>query len=279
MLQPTKALNNNVLLGRETATGREVVIVGRGIGFQAAGRPLDPGDSRIEKVFFFLEDGRRQQFLQLLEIVDDQIVGVTEEIIGMLAREFGREVNEHLHVALPDHLAFAVERHKQGMDLPNPFLGQIQTLYPEEFRLADQALALLHERLGHELPESEQGFLALHFYAARQDRPASSVARHNALITEIVQHLRSRIGTDLPEGVAAYSRLVVHLRHALESIEAGREPVNPLLGRIIEEFPLAYGLAKEIGDLIAERLGKRPCEAEIGYLAIHLIKLMYTGPI
>lgn len=275
MMRVVKALNNNVLVGRDERSGREVVLVGRGIGFQP-GVHISHEDVRIEKTFFFLEPGREEQFLQLLQVIDDRIIGVAEEIIGMLVRTIGQEVNEHLHIALPDHLAFAVQRFANGMDLPNPFLPEIQTLYPVEFELAGQALTLLWTRLGVGLPEAEQGYLALHFYAARQNRPASSVTRHTALIAESVSRVKEALGGDVPERQTGYVRLMVHLRYALESIEMGYESTNPLLDRIQAEFPEAYGLAEQVAELISQRLGKQVNPAETGYLAVHLIKLMNT---
>lgn len=278
MLRVVKALNNNVVVGRDEQSGREVIVVGRGIGFKPSTQPIGLNDPRIEKVFYFLEKGRQEQFLQLLKVVDDRIIGVAEEIIEMVARVTGQEVNEHLHISLPDHLAFAVQRVANGMELPNPFLPEIQTLYTAEFELAGRALALLQDRLGLQLPTEEQGYLALHIYAARQNRPASSVTRHTALIAEIVAQVKAALGVDLPEGQAAYVRLMVHLRHALESIETGHETVNPLLDRITAEFPEAYALAEKIAEHISQRLSKRVSPAEIGYLAIHLIKLMNMRP-
>ncbi|MGE5543066.1 MAG: PRD domain-containing protein [Bacillota bacterium] len=270
-----RPLNNNVVLATDVGSGHEVVAVGKGLGYErrgatvaGAGGLLD--EDRIEKVFFFVTEAKRRQYAQLLEIIDEEVIGVCEEIIGLAATRLGGELNEHIHIALPDHIGFAIERLNRGFEIPNPFLPEIQALYPGEYDVAGEAVRLVSERLGVTLPDEERGFLALHFHAARRDQSPKSVMRHTLLIREMVERIQAALGRVFEEQDLAYVRLVTHLKFALEFMETGRRILNPLLERIRSEFPESYELAANV---IREVSPYPVSEDEIGYLALHLQKI------
>ena len=46
----------------------------------------------------------------------------------------GHRLNEHIHIALTDHIAFSFKRVKQGYDITNPFMLETKSLYPKRIR-------------------------------------------------------------------------------------------------------------------------------------------------
>lgn len=273
-LRVDKVLNNNVILARGE-DGREVVAVGRGLGFSATRGCLSSGDSRIEKLFYFVEEGR-SRFLHLLQIIDDRLIGACEEIISLAGIRFGQELSEHIHIALPEHLAFALERAQLGMTMPDPFPAEIQSLYPQEYQVAGEALQILAKRTGVSLPVEEQGFLTLHLVSARRMQRVSSVTRYVNLITDVVRLIMGRLGLSNRVPHAAAARLVVHLQWSVERLISGTPITNPLLGQIRTNFPDAYALATEACGLIGKRLNQTVSADDAAYLAIHIIKLQQT---
>lgn len=270
-MQPVKALNNNVLLARDPTTGQEVILVGRGLGF-AAGGPLALDDPRVEKVFRLDEGQIRRGFLQLVETTDAAVVGLAQEILQLAADRFG-PLHGEAHLTLAEHLAASLDRVQQQLTLPNPFLPEIELLYPEEYALAGEAVALVKARLGLALPEEEQGVLALHLLGARLRKPPKAVARHTAVIREAADWFTAEAGLQRDHGDPRLARLLSHLRLAVDLIAAGRTEPNPLLGRIQSEYPEAFGRCRRLGDLMAERLGQPVGDDEVGYLALHFLRL------
>ena len=61
---------------------------------------------------------------------------VCEEGIYEISKKLNKELNENIHIGLIDHLFFAVKRMKSKEIIENPFLVEIETLYPKEFSLA-----------------------------------------------------------------------------------------------------------------------------------------------
>jgi len=270
-LRPLKALNNNVLLAYDPASGQEVVVVGRGLGFQVSG-PVSPDDPRIEKVFRLDESRNRKRFLRLTETLSGDVIGVAEEILNLAARRFG-PVDEEAHLTLAEHLAATVDRVRKGMPVPNPFLAQIQLLYPEEYELAGQAVQMIAARLGVTLPEEEQGILALHLLGARRKQSPKVVARHQALIREAAAFLAAEAGITWSDDDPRLARVLLHLRLAIELIVSGKGETNPVLDRIRSEYPDAFACARRLGDYMAQRLERPVSDDEVGYLALHLLRL------
>ncbi|MBA4600874.1 PRD domain-containing protein [Thermoactinomyces mirandus] len=159
-----KTLNNNVVIAVNPVYG-ETVLIGKGIGFQKkTGTVID--EKTVEKCFILLDRKEQEQYKQLLTQVDEELVEVINEAVNHIQKRFDAPVSEHIHVALMDHIGFAIRRMKQGLTFHNPFLIEIQTLYEKEYQVAEEIVQLIHQRLGVRLPDAEIGFIAMHIHSA-----------------------------------------------------------------------------------------------------------------
>lgn len=272
-LQRLKVLNNNVVLARDTG-GREVILVGRGLGFGSGPARFRPDDPRVEKLFVLAGVG--PNLLELLQS-DAALLATCAEIVGLAARRLGRNLSNQVYEALTEHMALALQRTRLGVQVPNPFLAEIQSLYPEEFQVAGEALEMIAERLGEPLPEAERGFLALHLAAGRYGRSAKAMARHVAVVQETLEEVRRRVcpgGAATPKDYEnAFSRLAVHLHHGLMAASQRRQVPNPLLHTIRSQYPEAYQMARELADRMASRIGYPISDEQAGYLTVHILRL------
>ncbi|MGC5326825.1 glucose PTS transporter transcription antiterminator GlcT [Brevibacillus sp. SYSU BS000544] len=269
-----RAFNNNVVLVKESLTDAEIILLGKGIGFsKKPGDQLETSDTRIEKKFRLEDQNHIKQYRSLLNQVDESVIGLSEEIIAIVAKELNSPLNEHVHVALPDHIQFAIHRLRNGLEIVNPFLFEIQTLYPKEFALAKRASQMIEERFAIQIPESETGFLTLHIHSAANASPVSSTVRFTNLIKELVEQVENQMSVRLEKDSVEYARLITHLRFAIERIRQGKVVVNPLLDRIKQMCGDSYTLAESLSQLITERLEIAVPEDEVGYIAMHLYRL------
>lgn len=111
-----RVFNNNVVLAKG-GDGGEVILTGRGLGFQAKpGQTVD--ESKVVRTFV-PSDGRDPDHLaQMLADIPPEIIRVVVESMqeaGLGERETGSTT---LVMALSDHVANAVERVRRGIDLP-----------------------------------------------------------------------------------------------------------------------------------------------------------------
>lgn len=270
-----KVFNNNVIWVTDIKTQEEAVLVGKGIGFGLSKEQMAKiNTADIERQFYFFDKSNYQQYKGIINYINKRIIGVSEEIIAMVCRELGEPLNEHIHVALADHINFTLERLEGNLEITNPFLVEIQTLYPTEYHLASKAAEIIKRELGIDIPEGEKGFIAMHIHAARVNREVSHTVKYTSLINKMVNIIEGETGIKLDKNGMNYARLITHMRFAIERMEKDIQSVNPLLERIESEFPTAFSIAEKLGRVMEERFEKPVPKEELGYLAIHLQRII-----
>jgi transcriptional antiterminator len=143
-----KILNNNVVIGLRDRV--EYVLVGKAIGYDS-----QKGDKlfkdRIESIFVKQEDAN-DNFDRILQNINKEIVGLSEEIISLCEKELDQKLSKAIHVSLPDHISFAIHRIETGVKIENPFLNELAALYPKSYVLAQKALLMINDRITTKLP-------------------------------------------------------------------------------------------------------------------------------
>lgn len=270
-----RIFNHNVVLVQDSVSHREIVLLGKGIGFgQKIGNTLIVDDLRIEKRFHLENESHQKQYQTILNQIDHAVIGIAEEIITLIAQEITPHINEHIHVALPDHIQFAIYRLRSGMEIVNPFLFEIETLYSKEFQLARRAATMIKEAFTIEIPDSEIGFLALHIHSAVSYLPVAKAVQFTNVISDLVEMIERKTGKTIERTAMDYVRLITHLRFALERIRQHKSIQNPLLNGIKSSLPEPYALAEKLAELISEKLDVVVPEDEIGYMAMHVFRLL-----
>ncbi|WP_339817125.1 PRD domain-containing protein [Paenibacillus sp. FSL R7-0216] len=269
-LRVSKVLNNNVIIANHPERG-EVVVIGKGIGFNRK-----TGDSilleAVEKMFILTNQQEQEQYKQLVPQVDEQLIEIIGEIIMYISQKTQTVLNEHIHIALTDHLAFAIKRAEQDIAFHNPFLFETKEIYPVEFELAEYAIRLIKERLGVDLGEDEIGFVALHINSAMTNRHISEVRGHAQLIADLVGIIETELRFTILRNSLDYSRLLTHLRFAIERIRRGEQvsEVDKLEMLLKQEYPTLYSLAYKLTKVMEQRLKMPVYQAEVSYLTMHL---------
>lgn len=273
----SKVLNNNVILAVDYKTKQELILIGKGIGFgKKEGKRVNIQSKDIEKSFIAYDEKTKKEYFQLISQLDGNVMGVSEEIIAMAEKQLG-PLNPHIHIALTDHIGFAIDRLKMGLDMNNPFLYEIRALYPEEYQVGLLAAEVIKDRLNVAITESEVGFIALHFHSARQNKNITETVRDTGLLKEIVDMIQRELSVSIDNKDLMYTRLINHLRVTLNRLEEKKYIENPLLSNIKEQFKEAYSLSQKIGEYIKEKKHINVTEDELGYLAIHIERIKETS--
>ncbi|MGG6432267.1 glucose PTS transporter transcription antiterminator GlcT [Anoxybacillus sp. D401a] len=268
-----KILNNNVLIASHP-TYDEVVLIGKGIGFgKKKGDVIEQKD--IEKWFILKNEREQEQYKKLLPHVDEEFIGLMNDIIYHIRKRTNSPLNEHIHVALTDHILFAIKRLEQGMDIKNPFLVETKSLYPLEYDIATEVVNMLNDRLHIQLPEGEIGFIALHIHSALTNHQLSEVNQHSQLISRLVSVVEEQLDIRIDRESIHYLRFVRHLRYAIERVKKGEKIEEPKkLSNILKEtYPLCYNLSWKLIKIMRQTLQLPVDEAEAVYLTLHLQRL------
>lgn len=263
-----KVFNNNAVLAWDSIRMEEAVLVGKGLGFNAKPQDIITGD-RAEKVFYFVDKDKINQ----LNHFDKDVVGITVEIISMVSKMLDEPLNEHIHIALADHIGYTLERLKLGLEITNPFIEEIKALYPKEYDLACRAAKMIEEKFEIGIPDGEKGFIAMHIHSARVNREISKTVKNTSMINKMIEIIEKELQIKLDRNNINFARLIIHLRFTLDRINNGTSIKNPLIDRIEQEFASSYKISQKIGEYIYERTGKAPSRDEMGYLALHIQRI------
>jgi transcriptional antiterminator len=268
-----KVLNNNVIIAQHPQYS-EVVVIGKGIGFNRKLRD-QINLSSVEKMFILRSQEEQEQYKQLLPQVDEKLIEVVQEIVLHIMHCSRQPLNEHIHIALTDHISFAKRRFEQDIPIHNPFLYETKEIYPEEYKMAEYAIGRINEAMGVELPVDEIGFVALHIVSALSNRQISEVRQHSLLIGELVGLVENYLDYRIPRDSLDYSRLVTHLRFVLERLRRGEavQETSTLDGLMKREYPEMYSLAWKLTKIIEQRVRIPVYQAEVSYLTIHLQRI------
>ncbi|GIP22324.1 PRD domain-containing protein [Paenibacillus sp. J22TS3] len=269
-----KILNNNAVVVNDL--GEEKIVMGSGIAFQKKKNDiLDP--SLIEKVFIMDDPDQYGHLQEMLRTLPEEEIAVSEQIISYAERELEVTFNEHIHIALTDHLSFALERISKGMIIQNTLLDEIRILYPREFQIGLHARNIIREALKVDIPEDEVGYIAMHIHTAWQNAGGPGTnAELAAMIRDIAEGVEQAAGTTLKRGSANYERLVTQLENILQSDETGKllNELNPEIVRIAKErCGLAYRQAQEVGAQVEEDYGYTLSDSQLVFLALEINRI------
>ncbi|GMB08663.1 BglG family transcriptional antiterminator [Thermolongibacillus altinsuensis] len=265
-----KVLNNNVLIASHP-TYDEVVLIGKGIGFgKKKGDIIE--QKGVEKWFILKNEHEQEEYKKLLPHLNEEFIEIMNDVIHHIRKRTNSPLNEHIHVALTDHILFALKRLEQGMDLKNPFLIETKSLYPLEYEIATEVVQMLNERLETKLPEGEIGFIALHIHSALTNHHLSEVNQHSQLIARLVAVVEEQLQIQIDRNSIHYLRFVRHLRYAIERVKKGEKVEEPKkLSKILKEtYPICYNLSWKLIKIMQQTLQLPVDEAEAVYLTMHL---------
>jgi len=268
-----KALNNNVLTAYNDRH-EEVILIGKGIGFHYK-KEDTIHENVVEKLFVLRNEKEQAHYKELLSYIDEQTLNTIIASTELIRKRSKALLNEHVHVALTDHLVFAINRLSKGLAIKNPFLSETKVLYPFEYEIAAEVVDLVNQSIGINLPEGEIGFIALHVHSAIVNKNISEVNKYSQLVTAIIDMIEKRLDITIDRDTIDYIRLLRHIRYTIERVASGDKLEEP--GKIAEllkqEYPLYYNLAWQLIKVMQKTLNKPVYDAEAVYLTMHLQRL------
>jgi len=272
-LQIEKVLSNNVLIA-EHPSYQEVVLIGKGIGFnRKKGEIIDT--QKVEKLFVLKNEKDQENYLKLLPFIDRDFHEVIISALELIKQRTTTQLNEHIHVALTDHLLFAMTRASQGMEMKNPFLVETKTLYRREYEVAREVVEMINEKSGIHLPDGEIGFIALHIHSSITNKNLSDINQHSQLVGQLVRMVEDQFDIEIDKESIDFMRLVRHLRFTIERVIAGERVEEPekIASLLKEEYPVCYNLAWKLIKVMQHSLKMKVFDAEAVYLTMHLQRL------
>lgn len=191
MFRIVQVLNNNVALVKNEQDD-QAVVMGLGIVFQKEKSDLIT-PSKVEKVFLLKTEESKENFLPLLKNILLDILTVTYNMIDDLVDKYHFPVQEYLYVSPTDHVYLVYQKLLKGAHQES-HLPDISAAYVTEFQMAQEAVAILSQKLSVTFPEDELGRIAIHFINAKREgevTPSFQISRTKHIL-ELVKQEFSR---------------------------------------------------------------------------------------
>lgn len=211
-----KVLNNNFVSAIDEQ-GKEIVAMGKGIGFRYKTGEKVPAES-VEKIFYIGDSKQTEKFQELVEKLPVEHMRLAVEIIDY-AKEFcGKSLNDGIYLTLTDHISFSIRRYQENMVFSNPLLWEVKQFYRSEYLIGDYAVKLLRERTGIPFREDEAASIALHIVNAEYNTGISETMRITTMIHEILNVVKENFQFEVDEDSIHYSRFVSHVKFLCKRI-------------------------------------------------------------
>lgn len=272
-----KVINNNNVCVFDN-NGKEQIISAKGIGFgKKYGDEIElNGDF---KIYMITDSSFRKKLIESLSEIPYEIIALTDDLVKYISEHTDGKLNDSLLITLSDHISFAIERKKNGMEFSNPLMDSISEYFPDEFALGKYCLEKINNTLNIHLSNDEAGFIAMHIINARLGTKMSQVSDITKLVNDCADIADKCFSGKIDKTSVFYERFLIHLKFLAKRLFKAEELPNVLsrdddiLSLIKLKFKKHYKCAKCMQDHILKNYAKTISEDEMLTLAIHLKRI------
>ena len=270
-MEITKVINNNIVSSVDK-DGRELVVMGRGIGFgKKTGQMID--EDVVEKIFRMDNEDTLERFKELLVNLPLEYIQLSNDIISYTKASIGIKLNQNVYLTLMDHISFAIDRFKEGMHFANALFEEIKLFYPKEYLVGKYALNLIEEKTGLKMPDDEAASIALHLVNAEYNSRISETFHTTIMIQEMVDYIENKF-PQFKEDSMHMDWLISNLKYMahrlmkLPVVEGTRdEEFYNMIRKHCEE---EYHLVDEMNEFLKKKYDCSMTDEEKVYLAVSI---------
>lgn len=267
--------NNNVVL--TTSGASEIVVMGRGIGFQKKkGDKIDK--ELIEKEFVLTENVAKSIFPDVYDQLSAHEIDVVMELIDYAEKELNVEFQSNIYIALADHIQYSLRRADQVLPLANPLSYEVKKYYPDAYEVGQYALKLIEKRLDKKMHEDEAASLALHFVTGQKEGYLiSQTIKVTRIVHEILNIVRLHFGMEFDEDSIQYARFLTHVQYFAHRIIFGEHEEDTdsfLFEQIQRSYPDTFSCVLKVKKFVEAEYAFEMGEDEQVYLTIHIERLV-----
>lgn len=265
-----KRINHNAAI-LVNDKGRELVAIGRGIGF-----PTETGEvslDQIERTFY----GVDPRYLSLLDDIDPDVMEFASQIADVARANISRELSANLPFTLADHISFAIKRCREHMYVKMPLSCDVQQCYPIEYKIACLAHAGIEREFDVLMPRDERAGIALcivnSVMASSSKAKSNDARREESLIDKLTRTIERLMGIKVDRDGFDYARYETHVRYLLERVRMNA-PLDTDNAALYAPLRADYPAIAECVDRMAEQIqgvyGTSVTTEEKVYLMLHV---------
>ena len=191
-----------------------------------------------------------------LDIPEDVVI-LASDIIEFAKVYLDVDLNPNACITLADHIAFSIQRVRDGLSIDTPLAFDVRHFYPKETRVGKRAVTLVKTRLGVELPDAEVTNIALHIIDAEAEQGDLRQTKITAeVVADVVGIVESCFGSKLDTESFNYARFVTRfLVGRIEGHDGHENKLAPMLDVVKGSYPESYACVLRIVEYFSERWG------------------------
>lgn len=273
-----KVFNNNIVMSLDDR-GREVILLGKGIGFQKK-KGDDVDECRISKNYY-LEDVQTKQIYELIGRIPMKIIVIADQIIQEARKKLEVEILDSAIISLSDHIYFAINTFRSGIKVPNLLLEETKTMFPREFEIGRWAVDLINKEFHINFDDSEAGFITIHIVNANFGLTETNATIILQFIAKIIKEIEKEFEIVLNVNSLNYSRIVYHLKiFCLKRYANQKETIQhsaKIYTSLLEKEGNLKHFFEKVDALVQETFGHSFSTEEKLYLSLHILRLLNNG--
>ena len=202
-LKIIKIFNNNSIAALSDELG-DIILTGSGIGFQKKiGDLVD--ESRIEKTYIFKEKVEKR-IRRGINDIEPIYYEITSLLVSKATEQLNTQFYGEIFLAISDHIAFAIKRKKEKIDLPNVVLSETKAIYKNEYQLGLWTIKLIKEKIGIHL---------VNFSTKNSSQNTSKIVN---FVRDVIEVIELTMNVQLELDSINYARLSTHLKFLAERV-------------------------------------------------------------
>ena len=214
-LKIIKIFNNNSIAALSDELG-DIILTGSGKKKKKKiGDLVD--ESRIEKTYIFKEKGEKRTRRGINDI-EPIYYEITSLLVSKATEQLNTQFYGEIFLAISDHIAFAIKRKKEKIDLPNVVLSETKAIYKNEYQLGLWTIKLIKEKIGIQLEEAEAGYIALHLVNFSTKNSSQNTSKIVNFVRDVIEVIEQTMNVQLELDSINYARLSTHLKFLAERV-------------------------------------------------------------
>lgn len=271
-MRVVKILNNNAFISE--VNGEEIIVMGKGVAFQKKINDEIMLDKNM-KIFSNSKSQMNEKMKNVILNIPESYLEITDVIVEMLKKDYNKELHDIIYVSLTEHIHSAVERLKNGIEIKNPLLNEIKSLYRDEYNIAVKGLDVIKEKLGVKFNKDEAGYITSHIINAQLDGGMNNTAEITRIVQKILNIIEFNLLIDIKEESPSYDRVITHLKFL--SLRVLNNTINDEDDELFEifkkKYPECYNCVNVIADYFIKEYNYELTKAEKMYLIIYIQRL------
>lgn len=271
-MRVVKILNNNAFISE--VNGEEIIVMGKGVAFQKKINDEIMLDENM-KIFSNSKSQMNEKMKNVILNIPESYLEITNIIVEMLKKDYNKELHDIIYVSLTEHIHSAVERLKNGIEIKNPLLNEIKSLYRDEYNIAVKGLDVIKEKLGVKFNKDEAGYITSHIINAQLDGGMNNTAEITRIVQKILNIIEFNLLIDIKEESPSYDRVITHLKFL--SLRVLNNTINDEDDELFEifkkKYPECYNCVNVIADYFIKEYNYELTKAEKMYLIIYIQRL------